>query len=163
MIIRKYNEIKHENDMLLQKCEEMRRLSLQQVSKNKEEVEALASKIAGIEEKKLGLERQFAQQAQLQKKLEVIIKICDLNKMYGSESEYLSTYLASLKEMILLENARVKELKAGVTDLLDRSKAEVKELRRRRKELKTQKEEHERMFLNLGSDSTNMQYKSMPL
>lgn len=64
----------------------MRRLSLQQVSKNKEEVELLVGKIAGIEEKKGGLERQFAQQAQLQKKLEVIIKICDLNKMYGSES-----------------------------------------------------------------------------
>lgn len=72
--------------MLLQKCEEMRRLSLQQVSKNKEEVQALASKIAAIEEKRAGLERQFGQQAQLQKKLEVIIKICDLNKMYGSES-----------------------------------------------------------------------------
>lgn len=82
--------------------------------------------------------------------------------MYGSESEYLSTYLASLKEMILHENARVKELKAGVTELLDTSKAEIKELRRKRKELKTQKEEHEK-FINLGSDSTNMQYKSMPL
>lgn len=125
--------------MLLQKCEEMRRLSLQQVSKNKEEVEALVGRIAGIEEKKVSLERQFAQQAQLQKKLEVIIKICDLNKMYGSESEYLSTYLASLKEMILLEGARVKQVKAEVADLLDRSKAEIRELRRKRKELKTQK------------------------
>lgn len=71
--------------------------------------------------------------------------------------------MASLKEMILLEGTRVKQLKAEVADLMDRSKAEIKELRRKRKDLKTQKEEHDRMFLNLASDSTNMQYKSMPL
>lgn len=65
--------------------------------------------------------------------------------------------------MILLEGTRVKQLKAEVADLMDRSKAEIKELRRKRKDLKTQKEEHDRMFLNLASDSTNMQYKSMPL
>lgn len=32
------------------------------------------------------MEKNFNQQSLLQKKLEVIIKICDLNKMYGSES-----------------------------------------------------------------------------
>lgn len=48
--------------------------------------------------------------------------------------------MASLKEMIHLEGTRVKQLKAEVADLMDRSKAEIKELRRRRKDLKTQKE-----------------------
>lgn len=49
------------------------------------------------------LERSFTAQEELKKKLEVIIKICDLNKMYGSESDYLSTYLTSLKQMISIE------------------------------------------------------------
>lgn len=69
----------------------------------------------------------------LQKKLEVIIKICDLNKMYGSESEYLSTYLASLKQMIKLEEGMVKDIQLRIVDILDAGKVEIKELRRRRK------------------------------
>jgi hypothetical protein len=49
----------------------------------------------------------------------VIIKICDLNKMYGSESEYLSTYLCSLKQMMELEEGRVKDIKLRIGEMLD--------------------------------------------
>lgn len=53
--------------------------------------------------------------------------------MYGSESEYLSTYLASLKQMIQLEEARVSDIKLRIADMLDAGKGEIRELRRRRK------------------------------
>lgn len=36
LVVRKFNEIKHENDMLAQKIEEMRRLSSIQMDKTKE-------------------------------------------------------------------------------------------------------------------------------
>lgn len=83
--------------------------------------------------------------------------------MYGSESEYLSTYLNSLKQMILLEENRVKGLKTKISEFMDQSKAEIKSLRNKRKELKTLKDEHDKIYVNLGTDSTNPQYISMPL
>jgi|688.fasta_scaffold944634_1 hypothetical protein len=83
--------------------------------------------------------------------------------MYGSESEYLSTYLASLKQMIQIEEGRVKDIKKRICDLLDTGKEWIKDLRRKRKELKTIKEQNNQMYLNLGSDSTSPQYKAMPL
>lgn len=86
MVIRKYNEIKHENDMLIQKITEMKKLSSIQMNKTKEEHDCIIYHIRNIEEKKEILEKNFNQQSLLQKKLGVIIKICDLNKMYGSES-----------------------------------------------------------------------------
>jgi hypothetical protein len=94
--------------MMIQKIEEMKKLSSIQMSKTREEHDYIIFHIRNIEDKKEVLEKNFNQQSLLQKKLEVIIKICDLNKMYGSESEYLSTYLASLKQMILLEENRVR-------------------------------------------------------
>lgn len=102
MVIRRYNEIKHENDMLIIKIEEMKKTTLMQVDKSKEQQAQLSNRIKELEAKKNNLVRNFSAQQELEKKLEVIIKVCDLNKMYGSESEYLSTYLGSLKEMILL-------------------------------------------------------------
>jgi len=39
------------------------------------------------------IEKNHSNQMELKKKLEVIIKICDLNKMYGSSTDYLSSYL----------------------------------------------------------------------
>lgn len=72
--------------MLTQKIEEMRKLSSIQMNKSKEEHDSIIYHIRNIEEKKEILEKNFNQQSLLQKKLEVIIKICDLNKMYGSES-----------------------------------------------------------------------------
>jgi hypothetical protein len=83
--------------------------------------------------------------------------------MYGSESEYLSTYLASLKQMIQIEEGRVKDIKKRICDLLDTGKEWIKDLRRKRKELKTIKEQNNQMYLNLGSDSNSPQYKAMPL
>jgi hypothetical protein len=47
--------------------------------------------------------KNFKNQQDLQKKLLVIIKICDLNKMYGSETVYLGSYLNSIKQMIKIE------------------------------------------------------------
>ncbi len=46
---------------------------------------------------------------------------------------------------------------------MDQSKAEIKSLRNKRKELKTLKDEHDKIYVNLGTDSTNPQYISMPL
>lgn len=45
----------------------------------------------------------------------------------------MSTYLTSLKQMIQLEELRVKEIKQKITELLENGKGEIKELRRRRK------------------------------
>jgi hypothetical protein len=52
MIIRKFNEIKHENDMLIQKIEEMKKLSSIQMNKTKEEHDCIIYHIRNIEDKK---------------------------------------------------------------------------------------------------------------
>jgi hypothetical protein len=65
--------------------------------------------------------------------------------------------------MIQIEEGRVKDIKKRICDLLDTGKEWIKDLRRKRKELKTIKEQNNQMYLNLGSDSNSPQYKAMPL
>ena len=101
------------------------------------------------------MDKQYKNQVELRKKLEVIIKICDLNKMYGSETDYLSNYLDSLKKMKEIELNKVKEIKENVKEKIDAGKSAIRELRSRKKELKTMKQSRILPYTNLVSDDTN--------
>ena len=78
---------------------------------------------------------------QLKKKLEVIIKICDLNKMYGSETDYLSSYLQNIKKMIEFEEIKVKEIKNNINVSMEKGKVSLKQLKNKKKEIKMLKEQ----------------------
>ena len=57
---------------------------MQTVDKNQVEMEKITANINSLEEKHANLHRNLNNQQELSKKLEIILKICDLNKMYGS-------------------------------------------------------------------------------
>ena len=79
--------------MLIEKIEEFRRLEGRNDGQGFEDQRILETAIKELENKRQHLEKGLKSQMDLKKKLEVIIKICDLNKMYGSETDYLSYYL----------------------------------------------------------------------
>ena len=79
--------------MLIEKIEEFRRLEGRNDGQSFEDQRILETAIEELENKRKQLEKGLKSQMDLKKKLEVIIKICDLNKMYGSETDYLSYYL----------------------------------------------------------------------
>ena len=108
LIIRKYNEIKHENDILIEKIEEIKRSQGHKMNKNCDEIAQLHNLLTENEVKKAQIEKSLKNQMELRKKLEVIIKVCDMNKMYGSETDYLSYYLENIKKMIDIEEAKIK-------------------------------------------------------
>jgi hypothetical protein len=49
LVVRKFNEIKHENDMLAQKIEEMRKAWSMQMSKTREEQDSITHHIRSLE------------------------------------------------------------------------------------------------------------------
>jgi hypothetical protein len=85
----------------------------------------------------------------------VIIKICDLNKMYGSETDYLSSYLDSLKKMINCEDSKIKQTKASICQRIEEAKNSIKDLRNRKKELIHQQEVPVIPYTSIATDSTN--------
>jgi hypothetical protein len=81
--------------------------------------------------------------------------------MYGSETDYLSTYLGSIKQMINLEEAKLKQVKDSISLLLDEGKIKIKFLKEKRKEMRLVKEQKLQAFMNLCTDSTNPQLIAM--
>lgn len=114
---------------------------MQKVDKSKEDIEQLNQKIQQLEEKKRNLQKSHKNQIELRKKLEVIIKICDLNKMYGSETDYLSSYLDNLKKMIELEEGKIGVIKDKIYTQIDVAKNALRELKTKKKELKALKQQ----------------------
>lgn len=64
------------------------------------------------ETKKEQLTHRMKNQEELKKKLLVIIKVCDLNKMYGSETDYLGSYLTSIKMMTKIQSDQTAKIKS---------------------------------------------------
>lgn len=63
----------------------------------------------------------------------MIIKICDLNKMYGSETDYLSNYLDNIKKMIDLEESKIKDIKAKIQCDVEEAKITLRDLKTKKK------------------------------
>lgn len=106
--------------------------------------------------KKAQVEKGLRNQAELRKKLDVIIKVCDLNKMHGSETDHLSYYLDNLKKMTDLEYAIIQKTKNQIYCHLDHAKNTLKELKRQKKDLRALKDQIV-AYASIDTNSTNIQ------
>ena len=123
----------------------------------------LTASIEDFEGRKHQLDRNYKNQVELRKKLEMIIKICDLNKMYGSETDYLSHYLESLKKMIDCEDGKMSETRLSIQDTVERGKGVIRELRNKKKDLRAHQEQLAAPFNNMLSNSTNERCSGLAL
>ena len=161
MIIRKYNEYKHENDMLVEKIEEAKRLEGKMGNNSQLEIETISASIEELSLKKSQIQKNHSNQLQLSKKLDMIIKICQLNRMYGSETDFLSNYLENLKKMITNEEIKIKEIKDNIQDVVHEGKITLKQIRNKKKEIKGNKDKH--ALTILASDSNTIRCTGMTL
>lgn len=74
--------------------------------------------------------------------------------MYGSETDYLSNYLDSIKKMISGQEDRVKQTKDRIHSLVENAKITIKKLRNTKKELKIIKEENILPYTSICPDTT---------
>ena len=63
----------------------------------------MSEEITELQGKTKGKIKNYENQKALKHKLETIIKLCDINKSHGSESQHLNNFLTSLKIMLKSE------------------------------------------------------------
>ena len=75
------------------------------------------------------VKKSFDNQQALKGKLETIIKLCDINKTHGSESEELSKFLNSLKFMIAVEQKTTDGTRSRLNTLFEEYRVEMKKFK----------------------------------